>query len=67
MQSIEPDDNQSESSAGCDYVFGASVADNFYCKYGDRNANGIVDLLDFSTFRQTSADVVIVSSMPATV
>ncbi len=67
MQPIEPDDNQSESSAGGDYVFGASAADKFYRKYGDCNANGIVDLLDFSTFRQTSADVVIVSSMPATV
>jgi hypothetical protein len=45
-------DGDGSGTAGGDYVFGAAAADNFYRKYGDYNTNGIVDLLDFSIFRQ---------------
>ena len=34
-----------------DHVFGANAADNFFRKYGDADGSGLVDLVDFSTFR----------------
>ncbi len=35
------------------YVFGDQEADNFFRKYGDDNGNRVVDLFDFSAFRNT--------------
>jgi subtilisin-like proprotein convertase family protein len=49
--SIELDGN-GNGEAGGDHIFGAGQADNFYRKYGDYNSSSIVDLLDFSQFRQ---------------
>lgn len=36
-----------------DFEFGDEPADAFFRKYGDQNGNGIVELIDFSSFRQT--------------
>ena len=36
-----------------DYVFGDQQVDGFFRKYGDQNGTGLVDLLDFASFRQT--------------
>ena len=33
--------------------YSIDAADGFYRKYGDRNANGIVDLFDFAAFRSS--------------
>ncbi|MGI9472697.1 MAG: Calx-beta domain-containing protein [Rubripirellula sp.] len=35
------------------YSFGSDVADQFFRKYGDMNGNGVVDLVDFASFRST--------------
>jgi hypothetical protein len=41
------------ASMSSDFVFGQSPTDAFFRKYGDHNGNDVVDLLDFSIFRQT--------------
>ncbi len=46
-------DGNGDGVAGDDHVFGADVLDGFYRKYGDHNANGVVDLLDFAALRRT--------------
>ncbi len=40
-------------SMALDYVFGDLPEDGFYRKFGDINANGTVELLDFAEFRRT--------------
>lgn len=45
-------DGNADGSSGDNHVFGALALDNFYRKYGDQNQNGVVDLLDFASFRQ---------------
>ncbi|MEM9826961.1 MAG: dockerin type I domain-containing protein, partial [Planctomycetota bacterium] len=46
-----PLDGDGDGTAGGDYIFGASPADDFFRKYGDENGDRSVNLLDFAGFR----------------
>jgi hypothetical protein len=45
--------NGNSSAMQSDFAYGDQMTDNFFRKYGDHNGNEIVDLLDFSAFRQS--------------